>query len=535
MPGEQGTRLLASEGPVIFKSMFAVASMTCSIFGGVAVLCTAYIIASWTTVSFGVWFEIEPDHSGAQLLVCLALAASLSILALGFADRADTMLAKKYVGRSLQFALESNEPPAELAQDIVTSVFLTLDQGVDITRSAAVATYGITIVLGASVISCVYLPATWSVPLLLLTLACLTVQLRFVFLQRRTLATVEWARLDARVRFFRLWRLREWPRMMAEMKEVDASSDLKPVNYDKIAILPALPVFLLAALQITTHWFSESLEVFVDVSITTLVTCLLGMGLVLFGQALTAIARSPLHRLVLKNHLPTAKDEMPAQPEFDGSVNLSDAVLTHPSRKKPVLNEINLRVKAGTIVGITGSVGSGKTSLIKVLLGQARLDKGTVKFGTCDGSMLANKTNQGCVAGLLQGDRPMGLTLMNNIRLSGARNAKEAFALAAVTGTGIEPSVMPQGLSTMAGDIGTYLSTSEQQRLNLACVLSSNAKILAIDDVISTLGARRISRVFDFVRKENRTLIVVSSDPEVLAGTDIVYRLEDGDLAEIEN
>lgn len=534
MPGGQATRLWSSEGPEFFKSTFAVASIACSILGGVAVLCAAYIFASWITVSLGVWVDIEPDYSGAHMLVYLALAALFSILALWFANRADMVLAKKYVAGGLQFALESNEPPAELAQDIVKTVFLSLDKGVDITRSVAVATYGITIVLAANAISCVYLPGTWSVPILLLTLACLTVQLRFFVLQRRKPATNERARLDARIRFFWLWRLREWPRMMDDTREVDASSDLKPVNYDTITVLPALSVFFLAVLQVTTHWPSESLEMFVDVATTTLVACLLGFGLVAFGQALADITRSPLRRLVINSPLPKTRDRMPAQPDFDGSVNLSDAVLMHPSRKKPVLNEVNLRVEAGTITGVTGSVGSGKTALIKVLLGQVRLDKGTVMFGTFNGQTLANETNQGCVTGLLQGDRPMGLTLMNNIRLSGARNAKEAFDLAAVTGAGIEPNVLPQGLSTMAGDRGAYLSTSEQQRLNLACVLSSNAKILAIDDVISTLGAGRISKVFDFVRENDRTLIIVSSDPEVLARTDIVYRLEDGDLTEIE-
>ncbi|MEM7120316.1 MAG: ATP-binding cassette domain-containing protein [Pseudomonadota bacterium] len=483
--------------------------------------------------SIGIWSEIGTSQVVAITVVSVVLAMVSAACSLWLASRSDSQCGMRLVTDRIEAALTSNaDASASSTRAAIGEIILSFGRGTSVTRLLALAAHGLTLVLGGAVLLCLRPLDFWSTALLLLVVAILVAHAG-VFLRRlRLLHLGPSTALGSRARFFRLWRQRSWPSTIADVDPINEGSGDQSRDDDLIGSWPAIAIASIAVIQIALDPPTGSSGGVEAALILALAACLVGCGVLAFGNALSGLSGD----LLAFGEEPQDSGRM-RQPKIppsglrDSSVQLSGAALCHPSRRQPVLDGINLRIEPGTVVGIAGSPGSGKTALLKVILGLAGLDQGTLSFDGVGADAIDHRLRQQHVAGILQGERPLALTLMNNIRVFGGADEKSAFGSAAVVGLGIEPRTLPQGLSTMAGDRGAHLSTSEQQRLGLACALASDARVLVVDDVTSTLSTERMGAIFERVREDKRTLILVSSDPATLSRADVTYVIENGRIA----
>ncbi|GLZ00514.1 multidrug ABC transporter ATP-binding protein [Actinoplanes sp. NBRC 103695] len=221
------------------------------------------------------------------------------------------------------------------------------------------------------------------------------------------------------------------------------------------------------------------------------------------------------------------------QPLPDGPLDLSvrDLTFAYPDGR-PVLSEVSFDVPAGATVAITGSTGSGKTTLFLALAGLLPPSGGSVRLGGADLYRIAAADRAAACAAVFQEPFIFAGTMAENVLLDspGSERLTDALRLAAATAL---VDGRPEGLDTRVGERGVKLSGGERQRLALARALVRRPRLLLLDDATSAVDATTRQEIMAGLAAElpSTTTIVVTSSPATLALADTVVYLDRGRVA----
>ncbi|XP_075867976.1 ATP-binding cassette sub-family C member 5 [Nelusetta ayraudi] len=186
------------------------------------------------------------------------------------------------------------------------------------------------------------------------------------------------------------------------------------------------------------------------------------------------------------------------------------------------LHRIDLRVKKGSLVGICGGVGSGKSSLLSALLGQMTLLEG-------------NLAASGGFAYVSQQAWVLNESLKENILFGSEYDQDKYNAVLEACGLLQDLAELPYGEMTEIGERGVNLSGGQRQRVGLARALYSDRPILLLDDPLSAVDACVGSHVFHKAIKEfskGKTILFVTHQLQYLPECDLVILMRDGQIAE---
>ncbi|XP_070538467.1 ATP-binding cassette sub-family C member 5-like [Ptychodera flava] len=181
------------------------------------------------------------------------------------------------------------------------------------------------------------------------------------------------------------------------------------------------------------------------------------------------------------------------------------------------LFNIDLTLNKGRIIGVCGSVGSGKSSLISAILSQMPLTSGEVKI-------------DGTIAYVSQQAWIFNDTLRENI-LFGERYEQERYK-AAVFASALEEDIkqLPNGDLTEIGERGTNLSGGQKQRVSLARALYADRDIYLLDDPLSAVDAKVGQHIFNYYIRgalKGKSVIFVTHQLQYLSGCDNIYVMKD--------
>ena len=209
---------------------------------------------------------------------------------------------------------------------------------------------------------------------------------------------------------------------------------------------------------------------------------------------------------------------------------------TYAGHEKPCLRNVSLSIAPGDFIGITGTIGSGKSTLVNVLTGLLKPDRGTVFVNGTDIRDIepaALLQNFGIVS---QSPFLFSRTLAENIAMGkdGAPDHLQVREAAELAGLGGDVASFPEGYRQMVGERGITLSGGQKQRTAIARALMKDSPIVILDDSLSSVDARTESTIIDNLRrlKGEKTLIVVSHRISPLKGADRIYVMEDGKIVE---
>lgn len=204
--------------------------------------------------------------------------------------------------------------------------------------------------------------------------------------------------------------------------------------------------------------------------------------------------------------------------------------------EKTILRDVSLDIPARAITVLSGSSGSGKTTIVDLLLGLHKAKKGRVMIGhhdIADLDLAAWRRQIGYVA--------QDLTLFHDtVRMNltlGDKTITEDDISAALEQAGATEFVrnMPQGLETDVGEMGTKLSGGQRQRLSLARALVTKPKLIVLDEVTSALDPQTEAEIVENIaRLRGRyTVIAITHRPAWLGIADRLYKVENGEVSSV--
>jgi ABC-type multidrug transport system fused ATPase/permease subunit len=220
--------------------------------------------------------------------------------------------------------------------------------------------------------------------------------------------------------------------------------------------------------------------------------------------------------------------------DFDGTVVISNLNFKYPKSSSFVLNDISLKIPAGTFVAIIGPSGAGKSTLVDATLGLIALDKGSVSISGKEPKNAIN-TWPGAVAYVPQSIVLTNESMIQNI-ISGydetEANRQRAHEMLNLVHLNEFALALPNGFDSDIGERGEKLSGGQAQRLSLARALFSNPKVLVLDEATSALDGeteKLISETLEKLRGRT-TIITIAHRLNTVKKADLVIYLEDGRL-----
>jgi ABC-type multidrug transport system fused ATPase/permease subunit len=232
---------------------------------------------------------------------------------------------------------------------------------------------------------------------------------------------------------------------------------------------------------------------------------------------------------------PAVTDHPPGPEPIDAGVAFEAVTFSYPGARRPARVDLSFRVRPGERVAIVGPRGSGKSTIVRLLLRFHDPDRGRVMIGTRDLRELSFKQVTSHVALVNKDTWLFHGTVEDNIRMAKPDASAEDLRAAARAANAEEfVQHLPRGYDTVIGERGVRLSGGQRQCIAIARALLRDAPILVLDEALSSVDAESealIQGALDRLRRGRTTLIFAHRLSSVV-GADRILVLHEGRLVE---
>ncbi len=217
------------------------------------------------------------------------------------------------------------------------------------------------------------------------------------------------------------------------------------------------------------------------------------------------------------------------------SIRFQKYHFTYPQTKRPSLRNIAWQIEAGKTYGIVGKTGSGKTTLVRQLLQQYPVGRGTFQINGKSVSHYSRPSIEAMIGYVPQEHILFSKSVKDNIAF-GKRNATLSDIEQVIETAAFSEDLkrMPDGLETLIGERGVSISGGQKQRISLARAFIRHPEVLVLDDSLSAVDAQTERRIIKNLQdmRANQTTIIVTHRLSAIQQADWVLVLEDGKIVE---
>ena len=219
----------------------------------------------------------------------------------------------------------------------------------------------------------------------------------------------------------------------------------------------------------------------------------------------------------------------------DATISLEHVSFAYDEEKGNVLEDISLDIKAGEHIAFVGPSGGGKTTLASLIARFWDVKSGSIKIGNVDVRQIDSKELMKQVSYVFQDSKLLKTSILENIRM-GKPDASEEEVLQALKDARCMDIIekFPQGIHTVIGSKGVFVSGGEAQRLSIARAFLKNAPILILDEATAFAdpdNERLVQKAFENLSKD-KTVVMIAHRLSTVTNADCICVLKDGRIAE---
>lgn len=256
----------------------------------------------------------------------------------------------------------------------------------------------------------------------------------------------------------------------------------------------------------------------------------------IYGQIQTAIAGAERVFAVMDEPLEDKSGDKNMD-KLEGVIKFKDVNFSY-TKDKQVLYDFNLQVKAGQKVALVGSTGSGKTTVVNLLMRFYDVDSGEIFIDDVNIKDIDCATLRKNTAIVLQDTVLFADTIKNNLKYSNeAATDEQMYAAAAMSNCDTMINKMPLKYDTELMAEGENISQGQRQLLSIARAFLAQPKILILDEATSNVDTRTEKHIQDAMLKlmENRTSLIIAHRLSTIHDADIIVVMDEGHIVEAGN
>lgn len=256
----------------------------------------------------------------------------------------------------------------------------------------------------------------------------------------------------------------------------------------------------------------------------------------IYGQIQTAIAGAERVFAVMDEPLEDKSGDKNMD-KIEGVIKFKDVNFSY-TKDKQVLYDFNLQVKAGQKVALVGSTGSGKTTVVNLLMRFYDVDSGEILIDDVNIKDIDCATLRKNTAIVLQDTVLFADTIKNNLKYSNeAATDEQMYAAAAMSNCDTMINKMPLKYDTELMAEGENISQGQRQLLSIARAFLAQPKILILDEATSNVDTRTEKHIQDAMLKlmENRTSLIIAHRLSTIQDADIIVVMDEGHIVEAGN
>ena len=256
---------------------------------------------------------------------------------------------------------------------------------------------------------------------------------------------------------------------------------------------------------------------------------------IMFAVNGVMIANSAVKRFSSIMNAPTLAVSNTSFVPKDNSIEFKNVTFTYEGSTMPAISNVSFRVKPGETVALVGPSGGGKTTAASMIPRFWDPDEGTIKIGGVDVKEMDSHYLMNQIAFVFQNDHLFKMSILDNVRLSRPTATREEVLQAlhvAQCDDIIEK--LPDGLDTVIGTEGTYLSGGEQQRVSLARAILKDAPIIFLDEATAFADPENEVQIQKALKSlmKNKTVIMIAHRLSTVTGANRIIVLREGHVVE---
>ena len=291
-----------------------------------------------------------------------------------------------------------------------------------------------------------------------------------------------------------------------------------------------IAAFLFAGNQITDQFI---LNLFFYILITSiLTTTLMKVAYAGESQMLVEDALNRMDSIMKVQPLPESKQ---TQIPSDASIDIENISFTYQDASTKAIDNLSLHIKSGEHVALVGPSGGGKTTVASLISRFWDVSEGNIKIGHVDVKNIEQKELMNQVSYVFQDSHLLKMSILENIRMSRPK-ASDEEVMQALKNAQCQDIIdkFPDGVHTVIGSKGVYVSGGESQRLSIARAFLKNAPILILDEATAFADPDNevlVQKAFEKLSK-NKTVVMIAHRLSTITNADCIYVLGNGHIVE---